>query len=120
VTTGDIQARLELLVGPEPDAPSRALITRLLLSYLAKTPPGLEVLARLAQAGDVAAVTDQAHALKGSASNLGVTAMSTLLAEIEDDARAGTLPAPAALDRLRAVFAEVSPAMAELAATLGG
>lgn len=115
-----ISARLDELTGPETSDAGRALLSRLLRSYVTKTPPGLAQLSARWREGDVPGVRDQAHALKGSASNLGVTAMSTLCGGIEEQARAGHLPDEATLDALTTTFAEVAPVCTSLAEELDG
>ncbi|MFA6574611.1 MAG: Hpt domain-containing protein, partial [Nocardioides sp.] len=59
-------------------------------------------------AGDVAA---QAHSLKGSAANLGLTGLAAVCERIESEARAGRLPVDATLTTLDA---EIRAAGAEL------
>jgi histidine phosphotransfer protein HptB len=113
----DIRARLDEIGDWAEPGPGRALIVRLLRSYVTKTPPGIDRLEELARSGDVDGVRDQAHALKGSAANLGVTALATLFARIEDTARAGQVPA---LDGIRAAYDEVAPVCTGLAAELDG
>ncbi|SDN61217.1 hypothetical protein SAMN05192576_2527 [Nocardioides szechwanensis] len=63
---------------------------------------------RAGDAGDVAA---QAHSLKGSAANLGLTALAAVCSEIESEARAGRLPSDGTLATLDA---EIRAAGAEL------
>ncbi|WP_306215759.1 Hpt domain-containing protein [Actinoplanes sp. RD1] len=111
---GGIRARLDEIGDWEEPGPGRALIVRMLRSYVTKTPPGIDRLEELARQGDIDGVRDQAHALKGSATNLGVTALAGLFARIEDDARAGKPPAWDE-DRIRATFDEVAPVCTSLA-----
>ncbi|GLY99364.1 Hpt domain-containing protein [Actinoplanes sp. NBRC 103695] len=107
----DIRARLTEITGGEPPAgPERDLLGRLLVSYTSKTPVGIEQLEALIHDGDVTGVRQLAHALKGSATNLGVTALSRLFATVEDEARAGRLPDPEpAMAAIHAEFALVRP-----------
>jgi HPt (histidine-containing phosphotransfer) domain-containing protein len=119
VTSGDresdIRARLaEITGGAPPAGPERDLLGRLLVSYTSKTPVGIEQLESLIRAGDVTGVRQLAHALKGSATNLGVTALSRLFATVEDEARADRLPDPA-LAEIRTEFAQVRPICAAVA-----
>ncbi|GAA2543521.1 hypothetical protein GCM10010435_09600 [Winogradskya consettensis] len=114
-----IQARLDEICGPAPSEPERKLMVRLLTSYVAKTPAAIDGLAEALDAGDTQQVRDQAHALKGSAANLGIQAMSTLLADLEDTARAGDLPDPqSTLDRIRATYQRIEPICTGLAEEL--
>ncbi|AGL16764.1 Hpt domain-containing protein [Actinoplanes sp. N902-109] len=116
-----IRARLDEIGGTEHPGPGRALVARLLRSYVTKTPPGIDRLAELCRAGDVEGVRDQAHALKGSATNLGVTALAVLFAELESAARAGRLPrTDALLSQVRATYEEVAPVCTRLAEELEG
>jgi hypothetical protein len=68
----------------------------------------LESAAAAGHAGDVAS---QAHSLKGSAANLGLTALAAVCERIESEARAGRLPPAATLaalgDETRAAGAEL-------------
>ncbi|WP_305786524.1 Hpt domain-containing protein [Symbioplanes lichenis] len=107
-----IRARLDEIGDWEEPGPGRALIVRMLRSYVTKTPPGMDRLDELAAQGDLDGVRDQAHALKGSATNLGVTALAELFARIEDEARAGRM---APLDGIRTTYAEVAPVCTSLA-----
>ncbi len=119
--TGDqhrsgIQARLAEIAGPHPSETERLLLARLLTSYVRKTPPAIDHLARALHAADTASVRDQAHTLKGSAANIGVTAMSELFAMMEDDARDGRLPEPLpVLTRIRDTFERVAPVCTRMA-----
>ncbi|MEV0563602.1 Hpt domain-containing protein [Dactylosporangium sp. NPDC050588] len=60
----------------------------------------------------------QAHALKGSAANIGGDGLADLLAGIEQRARDGHLPDAAALDRVRTESTEVAAVCEALAAEL--
>jgi histidine phosphotransfer protein HptB len=112
----DIRARLaEITGGAAPAGPERELLARLLTSYTSKTLTGIDQLETLIRGGDPVAVRDQAHALKGSAGNLGITSMATLFAGIEHAARDGHLPDPA-LTEVRAAYAEVVPLCTGIAA----
>ncbi len=114
-----IQARLDEVGGPDLPERGRALLARLLTNYAAKTPPAIDRLADALTAGQTDDVRDQAHALKGSATNVGVTALAALFGELEDEARAGRLPAsPETLDRARALLAEITPLCLHMAAEI--
>ena len=115
-----IRARLAEITGPEPGAAECALLTRLLTSYVTKTPPALERLAEMLAAADVTAVRDQAHSLKGSAANIGAAALTELFAEMEEAARDGHLPPDtgAAVGRIRGTYERVAPVCTRIAAEL--
>ncbi|MFI7599991.1 Hpt domain-containing protein [Actinoplanes sp. NPDC049681] len=114
-----IRARLLEITGPEPGAGECALLTRLLRSYVAKTPPALERLAAAMAAGDVAEVQDLAHALKGSAANIGAAVLTGLFAGLEDAARDGRLPdSRVTLDRIQDAYERVAPVCARIAGDL--
>lgn len=90
----EIRTRLAEIAGPAPAAPERALLARLLRSFAAKTPAGVDRLGELLRGGDRAAVRDLAHGLKGSASNIGAGTLAGIFAEVEDAAREGAMPDP--------------------------
>src|SRR4051794_17168201 len=89
----EIRARLrDITGGDEPGDEERALLARLIRSYARKTPAAVDRLGELLQGGDAAAVRDQAHALKGSAANIGAATFSGIFAEVEHSARDGVVP----------------------------
>jgi HPt (histidine-containing phosphotransfer) domain-containing protein len=117
----EIRARLADITGPEPDGPERALVGRLIRSFLAKTPGGVDQLAELLRGGTPGAVRDHAHGLKGSASNLGAGTLAAIFAEVEHAARDGFVPDPElTLGRVGAELAQVQTVLEELATELGG
>ncbi|MCC7493986.1 MAG: Hpt domain-containing protein [Fimbriimonadaceae bacterium] len=81
---------LEMLGGDEQ------LAAELVGIYLAELPPLLAALRAAAEQHDAAAVQRTAHAIKGSAANLGGQRLSLLAAAAEDLARQGELAAMAA------------------------
>ncbi|GGJ77830.1 hypothetical protein GCM10010123_04870 [Pilimelia anulata] len=109
----DITARLADITGPEPPPEERALLDRLVASFAARAPAAVEELAAAVRAGDAAAVRDRAHALKGSAANLGAARLAALCADLEDRARAGDTPPPG--DPLAALRAEAAATLRALA-----
>ena len=114
-----IRARLGEIGGEEPAGPERELLARLLTSYTSKTLAGVDRLAELIRGGDVAAVRDQAHALKGSASNLGVVTLAGLFAQLESAARDGRMPDPETdLTAVREEYELVEPVCRDIAAEL--
>jgi HPt (histidine-containing phosphotransfer) domain-containing protein len=116
-----IRARLAQISGGEPTARERELLARLLRSWTAKTPAAVDRLADLLHDADITAVQEQAHALKGSAANLGITTLAGLFAEIEQEARAGQMPgSPAVLAAVRQEYALVEPVCAGIAGDLSG
>jgi HPt (histidine-containing phosphotransfer) domain-containing protein len=117
---GEIRARLADITGPEPDGPERALLARLIRSFLAKTPVGVDQLGELLRCGSPGEVRDHAHGLKGSASNLGADTLAAIFAEVEHSARDGFVPDPdLTLGQVVAEFAQVQPVLEGLAAELG-
>jgi histidine phosphotransfer protein HptB len=117
---GEIRARLADITGPEPGGPERALVGRLIRSFLAKTPVGVDQLAELLRGGTPGAVRDHAHGLKGSASNLGAGTLAAIFAEVEQASRNGFVPDPeVTLGRVGAEFAQVELVLEGLAAELG-
>jgi histidine phosphotransfer protein HptB len=115
----EIRARLADITGPEPSGPERALVGRLIRSFLAKTPVGVDQLAELVRGGSPGEVRDHAHGLKGSASNLGADTLAAIFAEIERAARDGRVPDPdLTLGRVGAELARVEAALEKLAPLL--
>ncbi|MFF5290805.1 Hpt domain-containing protein [Paractinoplanes globisporus] len=89
---GEIRARLADIGGDEPGPAERELLARLIRSFAGKVPGGVDRLAELLRGGDLAAVRDHAHGLKGSASNIGAGTLSGIFAEVEQSARDGVIP----------------------------
>nr|WP_221383317.1 response regulator [Actinoplanes polyasparticus] len=114
-----IRARLAEISDGEPTGAERDLLALLLTSFTAATPTGIDQLAQLITAGDVTGVRNQAHALNGSATNIGVTRLAQLLAAVEADARAGRLPQnPAAITAIRIEYDATAPVCERIAADL--
>jgi HPt (histidine-containing phosphotransfer) domain-containing protein len=97
VREAEILQRFADIAGPNPGAAERALLARLIRSFLGKTPPAVDRLGDLLRTGDPAAVCDHAHSLKGSASNLGAGTLAAIFAEVEYAARDGAVADPAAV-----------------------
>ncbi|GIM96087.1 Hpt domain-containing protein [Paractinoplanes toevensis] len=91
---GEIRTRLADIGGPDPGDGERALMARLLRSFVAKTPGGVELLGELLRGGDHRAVRDHAHSMKGSAANIGADQLAAIFREVEDSARDGVVPDP--------------------------
>jgi HPt (histidine-containing phosphotransfer) domain-containing protein len=116
---GEIRARLADITGPDPDGPERALLSRLIRSFQAKTPSGVDQLGELLRGGTPGQVREQAHGLKGSASNLGADTLAAIFAEVEQAARDGSVPDPDhTLDRLGTELMRVHAVLDGLAAEL--
>jgi HPt (histidine-containing phosphotransfer) domain-containing protein len=117
---GEIRARLADITGPEPCGPERALLGRLIRSFLVKTPVGVDHLAELLRGGTPGQVREQAHGLKGSASNLGADTLAAIFADVEHAARDGSVPdADLTLGRVGAELAHVVPVLEGLVVELG-
>jgi len=115
----EIRARLADIAGPQPGGPERALLGRLVRSYLGKTPGGVDRLGELLRGGAPEEVRDHAHALKGSAANLGADTLAAAFAEVEQSARDGLVPDPdLTLGRVCAELAQVQAILEALAADL--
>jgi HPt (histidine-containing phosphotransfer) domain-containing protein len=115
----EIRARFADIAGPEPGAAERALLVRLVRSFGQKTPVGVDRLGELLRGGDVEAVRDHAHGLKGSASNIGADTLAGIFAEVEHAARDGMVADPElTLGRLAAEQAIVLDLLDRLAAEL--
>ena len=116
----EVRDRLADIAGPEPGPAERALMARLIRSFLARTPAAVERLGELLRGGDPTTLRDHAHALKGSAANIGAGTLSAIFAEVEHAARDGAVPDPdVTLGRVAAeqaiVFAILERHAAELA-----
>ncbi|MFF0373845.1 response regulator [Actinoplanes missouriensis] len=112
----DIRARMADISDGEPTGAERQLLARLLTSFNRRMPGGIDELAGHITAGDVTAVQHQAHALKGSATNIGVTGLAHLFAEVEANARVGHLPAgPDTVRAIRAEFGLTAPVCEDIA-----
>jgi histidine phosphotransfer protein HptB len=115
----EIRDRMADIGGDDPGADERALMARLIRSFAAKTPGNVDRLAELLHGGDPSAVRDQAHSLKGSASNIGAATLSTIFAEVEHAARDGVVPdADVTLGRIAAEQALVLGLLDDLATEL--
>ncbi|MEV6343038.1 response regulator [Actinoplanes sp. NPDC051851] len=118
---GAIRARLGDVVGPDPNEAERALLGRLLTSFTTKTTAGLDQLSVLVEAGEPSTVRELAHALKGSAANIGADVLSRMFARLEEQAKVGIIPDPdVLLPMLRGEYALVEPACAAVSASLAG
>ena len=115
----EIRARLADITGPGPGGPERALLGRLVRSYLGKTPGGVDRLGELLRGGTPEEVRDHAHSLKGSATNLGADTLAAAFAEVEQSARDGIVPDPdLTLGRVCAELAQVQAILEGLATEL--
>ncbi|WP_436520455.1 Hpt domain-containing protein [Actinoplanes sp. HUAS TT8] len=108
-----VRARIAIITDPDPTPAELALVGRLLRSFVAKTPEAVERLLDGFPDKDPGIVRDQAHALKGSAANIGATALAALCAALEDQARAGKVPDVA--EEIRAEAAAALTAVSTLA-----
>ncbi|GAA4602016.1 HPt (histidine-containing phosphotransfer) domain-containing protein [Actinoplanes octamycinicus] len=91
-----VRARIEAITDPDPTPAELALVLRLLRNFAARTPAAVDQVAATLEGGaDLGVLRDQAHALKGSAGNIGASALAALCAAVEDQARAGKVADPA-------------------------
>jgi signal transduction histidine kinase/DNA-binding response OmpR family regulator/HPt (histidine-containing phosphotransfer) domain-containing protein len=89
----------------EYDTPDGAVVKAALDSFAEQAPGHLERLRSSLASGDAPAVRESAHALKGTASNVGALALAALAAEVEQAGRSGELgAAPGLLDGLAQVL----------------
>ncbi len=97
-----MRERVAELVGPEPDEEERELVGDIVASFVQRAPSALTGIETALRDGRAEDLHQRAHALKGSAANLGAGGVADLCAGIEAQGRAGTLDiAPATLDALR-------------------
>jgi CheY-like chemotaxis protein/HPt (histidine-containing phosphotransfer) domain-containing protein len=94
-------------LGGEHSETERALVQRLVTSFLARAPQQLTAITDAVAVDDLQTVADQAHSLTGAAGNIGAAGLRQLCERIEDDARAGRLTPPAVLHRLRTELDQV-------------
>ena len=112
----EIRDRFLDITGPEPGAAELALLARLIRSFLSKTPPGVDRLGDLLRTGDPVDIREQAHSLKGSASNLGAGPLAAIFADVEQLAREGDRADPDLVrDRVTAELALVTGVLELLA-----
>jgi two-component system, sensor histidine kinase and response regulator len=111
----DVLAGLrELQQDGEPD-----LLAELVEMFVSDTGPRLAALRDAVESGDPSGVERTAHAMKGSAGNMGARNMSNLAADLEEIGASGDLAGAAQkLERLVEEYGRVRPALAEL--TKGG
>jgi histidine phosphotransfer protein HptB len=115
----EIRARLAAIAGARPGPSERQLLARLIRSFTAKAPDGMDRIGELLRGGDREALADHAHGLKGSAANLGAGTLARILGEVEDAARDGLLPDPdLTVGRLAAELALVLGVLERLAVEL--
>ncbi|WP_229075563.1 Hpt domain-containing protein [Actinoplanes sp. DH11] len=137
--TAQVRARLADITQGEPEPHERALLVRLLRSFTAKTPAAAdEVIRLLGEAADgtagqatdgttvgaadatanqaAAELRERAHALKGSAANVGATGLAAVCADVESQARTGVRPDPVTTaQRIRAEVTGTLRAVTEVA-----
>ncbi len=77
----------------EFDDDARSMTREVVQLFVVDAPQRVQVIQQAAAAGDLQALARAAHALKGSASNIGAVALQTVCTHIEAQALAGDLPA---------------------------
>jgi CheY-like chemotaxis protein len=87
-----IRARLGELTGPEPTEDELTLVDQLIDTFLTRVPVTVEQLADALRDGDGEIIAARAHALKGSAANIGADSLADLADGFEAHARAGRVP----------------------------
>lgn len=95
---------LRLLTSPgEPD-----VLTEVLRMFLMEAPKRMDRLRNAHATGDIQEVHRSAHSLKGSAGNIGATAMYDICCEIDVKGRSGdTVALPPLIDALGLEFGKV-------------
>jgi HPt (histidine-containing phosphotransfer) domain-containing protein len=114
----EIRARLDDIAGPDPSDDERALLARLIRSFTTKTAPAVDRLAEALRDGAADTVRKQAHALKGSAANVGAATLAGMFADVEHRAHTGLRDPAAALAAVRAELDLVVPLLTAVAAEL--
>ncbi|GAA2524491.1 response regulator [Winogradskya humida] len=113
-----IRARFADITDPDPTEAERVMLAGMLTSFTAKTPAVIDALEAALVAGDGETVRSTAHALKGTAGNLGITALADLLGAVESAARSGSeLPtSEETMPAIRAEYARIDQICATLVA----
>ncbi|WP_449065870.1 response regulator [Planomonospora algeriensis] len=88
-----IRERLDELAGPDAGEDDWEMVDYLATSFVAKAPSALEELEEAVARGHAGDVEKRAHSLKGSAVNMGATALAELCARLEAQGRSGELSA---------------------------
>jgi two-component system, sensor histidine kinase and response regulator len=104
--------RLDELRGDDTE-PERALVRRLVASFLVRAPRYIDTLTAAVTAADPAALEDQAHGFKGAAANIGATGVADICYRLETLGQAGQLDPSAAQD-MNLLRAELSRVDAQL------
>ncbi|GAA3446922.1 response regulator [Planomonospora venezuelensis] len=86
-----IRNRFDELAGPDAMKDDWEMVDYLATSFVSKAPNAVEELTEAVDRGDAKDVEEQAHSLKGSAVNMGATALAELCARLEAQGRAGRL-----------------------------
>ncbi|GAA3140797.1 hypothetical protein GCM10010466_34790 [Planomonospora alba] len=86
-----IRNRFDELAGPDAGEDDWEMVDYLATSFVSKAPGAVEELEEAVGRGDPKDVEKQAHSLKGSAVNMGATALAELCARLEAQGRAGSL-----------------------------
>ena len=102
-----VRAHVRTLLGEEDEA----FVQELTVSFAESAREAAAQAAAAGDRADAAALAAAAHALKGSASNVGLDAMQAAWATVEDAARGGTVPAAP----LAAALAETERTVGQLA-----
>jgi signal transduction histidine kinase/DNA-binding response OmpR family regulator len=89
-----VRARLAELTGPEPTTDERALAGQLIDVFMTRAPAGVDELAEALRSADTETALARAHALKGSAANIGAISLAGLYADVETQAQAGQIADP--------------------------
>ncbi len=110
-----VRRRLDVLTDDD-SVEERAVLARLLTSFVERAPEAVARVERALDAGDAAALEAVAHQLTGAAATLGAGSLARFCADLEDVARAGQVPpaaaARAALRREMGVTCQVFEALA--------
>jgi HPt (histidine-containing phosphotransfer) domain-containing protein len=113
-----VHTRLNELTGPDPSNHERAVAAQLVDTFMTRTPTTAKQLADAIQRGDADTAKSRAHALKGSAANIGATVLANLSAEIETRTGTSHLPGPESARLLHEEVAVVLAVLTEVRAEL--
>ncbi|HEV7650833.1 MAG TPA: response regulator [Actinophytocola sp.] len=89
-----VRARIAAIAGTELSDDERSIVCQLIETFIDRTPTAVDDLTHALGDGDVEAAAARAHAMKGSAANIGAVSLAGLSAIVENKLRAGTIPDP--------------------------
>ncbi|GII02580.1 hypothetical protein Pta02_45880 [Planobispora takensis] len=116
-----IRDRLDELAGPDAVDEERAIVGRIITSFREHVPDLADGIRNAVRRGDATEVERRAHTLRGTAANLGATALAALCEELERQGETGDLTAAAeTAGRVLRELELVREVLGPVSADLGG